>query len=372
MRLCIVLVRTRQVSPNLTPIPNIWSDHSARASIGHSATMSRGIPPTQTGEVHAAARQRVDLPLNPLHWHLLLSSSLELTESNMVFFRPLRRTPRQQPLTHILRIPFLTHESYPHLRASIQEFADDPLVSTRVPREGIRSLEMLHVNIATLRLPTPDHLDFAWQLLNELSHNDWRALVQGRRDSNGIESTYLEQITSEALTSPFRVDLVGLSDGSSFAEKPRTPVKAMKLFVPIRDDTAMLSSFCQSVFHAFLAAGLTESRPSNYTQKEIVKLVDTTNVVWGNPIRMNTKTSKKTGSREWFRPESLKFDARPLLAKFHDRIWAKGIALERLAIRNIRQEGRMKSETFEGRRHSECMSVPLPGVSDSVRPRKFS
>ena len=290
----------------------------------------------------------------------------------MVLSRTILRAPRQQSLTHILRIPFLTHESYPHLRASIQGFADDPLVSTRFPRAGFRSLEMLHVSIAALRLPTPDHLDFAWQLLNELSHNDWRALVQGRRDSSGIESTCLEQITSEALTSLFRVDLVGLSHGSSFAEKPRTPAKAIRLYIPIRDDTARLASFRRSVIHAFSAAGLMESPLPHYTQNEIVRLVDTTNFVWGDPIRMDTKMSEQMRSRKFLRPEPLKFDARPLLARFHDRIWAKGVALERLAISNIRPEGRMDTETFEGRRYPECMSVPLPGVSDSVRPRKFS
>ncbi|CAF9928095.1 MAG: hypothetical protein ALECFALPRED_003950 [Alectoria fallacina] len=128
------------------------------------------------------------------------------------------------------------------------------------------------------------------------------ALVQGRRDSSGIESTCLEQITSEALTALFRVDLVGLSDGSSFPEKPRTPAKAIRLYAPMRDDTVRLASFCRSVFHAFSAAGLIESPLPNFTQKEIVKLVDTTNVVWGNPIRMNTKMSEQMRSREWLRP----------------------------------------------------------------------
>lgn len=68
----------------------------------------------------------------------------------------------------------------------------------------------------------------------------------------------------------------------------------------------------------------------------------------------------------------MRFDARPVLASYNDSVWAKDISLERLCISDTKMKGIMDTETSKGRWYPERMSVPLPDVSDSVRPRRFS
>ena len=303
----------------------------------------------------------------------------------MVHFRAVVRTPRNIQCTHFLRIPLLNRYSNPQLQSSFQRFVQDPLTA-QIPRVAMRSLEMLHSNIAALSLPTPDHLDTAWSLLNRLSHNDWEITRRDRQDGNGIRGTLTPSelsrpasasggtiVTShETRSAFFMVDMVGLNDGSGYTAKSLNPAAVMKLNVPLLDKSSTLTKLSDTVVKAFLAVGLLLPDQSLLSTPLMANVVNTVNVVSDDPSRMSSKTDRKTGALLWKRPRTMRFDARPVLASYNVSVWAKDIPLERLCISDTKMKGIMDTETFQGRWYPECMSVPLPGVSDSVRPRRFS
>lgn len=304
----------------------------------------------------------------------------------MVHLRAIARTRTNIQCTHFLRIPLLGWVSSPQLQSSFQRFVQDPLTA-QIPRVGMRSLEMLQLNMAALSLPTPDHLDTAWNLLNRLSHNDWEVTLRDCRTANGIQGTLMPSgfsspasgssgtiIKSQKTRSPFfMVDMVGLNDGSGYTARSLNPAAVMKFFVPLLDRTSTLVKFSDTVVKEFIAAGLLlPDQPPLRNTPMMTNVVKTVNVVFDDPPQMSSRTDKKTGSLLWKRPQAMRFDARPVLASYNDYVWAKDIPLERLCISDTKIKGTMDTDTFEGRWYPDSMSVPLPGVSDSMQARRFS
>lgn len=73
---------------------------------------------------------------------------------NALFERVTRRCISERlcvPPETFNRVPLLNRDSTPQLQSSFQRFVQDPLTA-QIPRVAMRSLEMLHLNIAALSL----------------------------------------------------------------------------------------------------------------------------------------------------------------------------------------------------------------------------
>lgn len=236
----------------------------------------------------------------------------------MVYFRPIVRVGTSTQCTHILRMPLPGRESNPQLQSSFHRFVQDPLTA-QIPRVAMLSLDMLSLNVAALSLPTPDHHDTAWKVLNQLSRNNWEVTLRECQEVNSIQGTLRpSELTNLASGSSgtmatsqdtrsafFMVDMVGIDDASGHAAKPWDPAAVMRLYAPLLDRSAILTTFHDIVVKRFLDAGLLLPDQRLCSQPMLAKVVDTMNAVSDSPPRMNSKICSQTGMVEWKRPMSI-------------------------------------------------------------------
>ena len=140
----------------------------------------------------------------------------------------------------------------------------------------------------------------------------------------------------------------------------------MTLYTNIKGPSGLFQSFCSCLFQEFFAAGLAKKVPfqrhlegSAFDQ---AKLIDTRGLDSGIP---NTKSTLKHLGQS----RAPRIDARDLLEKFGDVVWARDVHLDRVCISELTPEDIVEDGQIVGKRYRDVLSIPLPGVT--WEPRSF-
>jgi activating signal cointegrator complex subunit 1 len=284
---------------------------------------------------------------------------------------------KKPPLTHFLCLPLVTRTSKPQLEASIgvfresvaseqpQETASENGV-TRIHPKAIRPVGAMHCTLGVMSLDQ-DRLDKAIKLLQSLditqlllsiaadtplgttvdpqeitpkepSTKDQRPVPLRRPVSPPAERA------SRATSDPLTIDLKGLVS-------MHVPEKTSIVYIEPRDSSERLYPFCLALQDIFKREGILV--PDDRELKLHATLVNT--------IYAKGRKSQGHGSKA---NAPMKIDARALLDKYADFVWAKDVVLDRIAICEMGAKKRIENGEVVGEEYTEVASVPLLAVQE--------
>ena len=221
---------------------------------------------------------------------------------------------KKPPLTHFLSIPLVTPTSRPRLSLALSSLRTD-LCTPNVlggppllPPDAIRPVGSLHLTLGVMSLQQQDSLDRAVDLLQTL---------RAREILAGAMTSATASAPDES--SSLLLSLRGLRPMGN-------PAKASILYASPLDAAGTLQRFSEAVRALFLAEGLVvdEARPLLLH----ATLVRTGQVKDGAARGRGGGAGGKRGRRG----HKLEIDATDLVARYEDRVWIDGVALDRLAI----------------------------------------
>lgn len=287
---------------------------------------------------------------------------------------------KKPPLTHFVCLPLVTATSKSQLEASITSFREDVCSdqthatqsddnAIRIHPKAVRPVGALHCTLGVMSL---DH-ERLNKAINVLKDLDIGQLLQGE---GGSESTPLgpiidpqeapnrhqpsqdderhspppaslqrpisppaacrSQVTS---TTPVKIDLRGLAS-------MHAPEKTSIVYIEPYDPTGRLYPLCLALQDVFRRSELLV--PDDRELKLHATLVNT----------IYTKGRKSQGHG----PNAnapLKIDARALLEKYSEFVWAKDVVLDRIAICEMGAKKRIENGEVIGEEYTEVASVPL-------------
>jgi len=123
-------------------------------------------------------------------------------------------SPKKPPLTHFLCLPLVTPKSEPQLDASLQALKSDLSHSGTIPPKAVRPAATLHLTLGVMALPSADQLDAAVALLSQLNLHRILYDITARTvaENAAAAGTVSENLIAASLPDPdeLRVDLRGL------------------------------------------------------------------------------------------------------------------------------------------------------------------
>ena len=282
---------------------------------------------------------------------------------------------KKPPLTHFLCLPLVTRTSKPQLEASIggfresvaseqpQETASENGV-TRIHPKAIRPVGAMHCTLGVMSLDQ-DRLDKAIKLLQSLDIT--QLLLSIAADTPPGTTVDPQEITpkepstkdqrpvslrrpvsppaeraSRATSDPLTIDLKGLVS-------MHVPEKTSIVYIEPCDSSERLYPFCLALQDIFKREGILV--PDDRELKLHATLVNT--------IYAKGRKSQGHGSKA---NAPMKIDARALLDKYADFVWAKDVVLDRIAICEMGAKKRIESGEVVGEEYTEVASVPLLAV----------
>lgn len=291
-----------------------------------------------------------------------------------------RKAPAQKkpPLTHFLCIPLVTAESKPQLEASLAKFRANvspsprTLENTQIAQEAtsesgdkvtsnvhpkaIRPVGVLHCTLGVMSL-SQEKLTEATRLLQTLN-------LSSLLDSATPTSSSAEP-TSNTSNSPLKISLKGLTSMHS-------PQKTSILYTAPSDPTNRLQPFCQALQDAFKKAELLvpDDRPLKL-HATIVNTIYAKGRKKPPPRRqesMSTSTGADAGGgddrSQGHGPNAnapLKVDARGILERYEDYVWAENVVLDRVAICEMGAKKKFDGdENVVAEEYEEVTSLALP------------
>jgi activating signal cointegrator complex subunit 1 len=266
------------------------------------------------------------------------------------------------PLTHFLCIPLVTNSSRPQLQQSLDRFktavgATDSTINgdtstAVVPSRAIRPVDTIHLTLGVMSLDK-EQLAAAIALLGTLTLD---LLLQDTASPSQITGAKREQIEaplekqeakSPGNSEPVAVDLIGLKP---MHEPHRTSI----LYCAPTDPTSRLQCLASSAQNAFRANELlvADDRPlklhativntiyakekKKKREPKTSKVAKVSNPGPSNPFAgMSAQPEMSKVADVGHGPRansSRKMDARGILERFNDFIWAKEVVVDRLAI----------------------------------------
>jgi activating signal cointegrator complex subunit 1 len=281
---------------------------------------------------------------------------------------------KKPPLTHFLCLQLITATSKPQLEASIASFRDDVASEepqerisengvTRIPLRAIRPVGVLHCTLGVMSLDQ-DRLGKAINLLQglditqllsdaastplktaddpqevtpkQLSTRDERPLTLQRPVS---PPTVRDKRAKRATSKPLKIDLRGLVS-------MHAPEKTSIIYIVPYDPSERLYPLCLALQDIFKREGILV--PDDRELKLHATLVNT--------IYAKGRKSRGHGPNA---NAPLKIDARALLDKYQNFVWAEGVVLDRIAICEMGAKKRMENGEIVGEEYTEVASVPL-------------
>ena len=291
---------------------------------------------------------------------------------------------KKPPLTHFLCLPLISSTSKPQLEASIASFrehvssenpqgtASENGVTRVIHPKAIRPVGAMHCTLGVMSLDH-DRLDKAIELLQTL--NITQLLSTNAADAPPLSPTTTTTTTtvhpgditpkepstdkdarrislrrpvsppaeraSRATTTgdPLTIDLTGLVS-------MHVPEKTSIVYIEPRDSSERLYTFCLALQDIFKREGFFV--PDDRELKLHATLVNT--------IYAKGRKSQGHGSRA---NAPMKIDARALLNKYADFVWAKDVVLDRIAICEMGAKKRIENGDVVGEEYTEVASVPL-------------
>ena len=297
-----------------------------------------------------------------------------------------RKTPaaKKPPLTHFLCLPLITATSKPQLEASIASFRED--VASEQPQQtasengvppihpkAIRPVGVMHCTLGVMSLDQ-DRLDKAIRLLQSLDitqllRSNTADTSPGTTNVDPLEITPKEPLTkyerpvvslqrpvsppalaaerasrANTTSEPLTIDLKGLVS-------MHVPEKTSIVYIEPCDSSERLYPFCLALQDIFNKEGILV--PDDRKLKLHATLVNT--------IYAKGKKSQGHGSNA---KAPMKIDARALLDKYADFVWAKDVVLDRIAIFEMGAKKRIENGEVVGEEYTEVASVPLLAIKE--------
>ncbi|KAF7189820.1 hypothetical protein HII31_08927 [Pseudocercospora fuligena] len=295
--------------------------------------------------------------------------------------------PKKPPLTHFLCLPIITSASRPEIEASLNAFkdnvtasgasqppadgAEEDTISTSIHPKAIRPVGTLHFTLGVMSLDDTK-LAAAVKYLTDLdlkSMLDGASLesVSGPETESKVSDEDATEDSSSAVRDgdgPLRLDVQGL-------ESMHPPQKTSILYAAPTDHTGRLYPFCLALQKAF------NEKEFLVSDDRKLKLHATiVNTIYAKGRRKPAKSqindrvsdiptrTQDADASHGHGPNAnapLKLDARSLIEKYADYVWAENVTLDRVAICEM---GAKKILDGDGNvideKYTEVASVQLP------------
>lgn len=274
-------------------------------------------------------------------------------------YRGVSTSVRKHGLTHFLRIPFATSISTPQLQQSILQVARDPIAAA-LPQAAWSYPSQVHFAITSLSLKSPDRVNAAVQLLQELDMPQIADHIATSFPKNHPVQPAVKDISireEEALVSGQApvVALQGLQEVRRMANYPQA---TKDLHCHVKENKPFLAHFRSLVRVELEKAGFVPVSPLEPSGIVACTLMYTkylrTSVWLGKPV-LKGKTCR-------LQPN---FDASDLHIKYENFPWTTDFPLEKLCITEFGLKDFLKDGKVVGTGYRDIACVPLPGVSTS-------
>lgn len=247
--------------------------------------------------------------------------------------------------THHLCIQLLTPTSKPQITSSFERFELD--ASSLIPKKAVRGPSMWRLRLGRLNLQTPDRIASFSKYLHGIN---MRTIFAAAADaSEEVDSSGLlpsKAGPSSFDSAPLRIDLIGLVSYHH-------PQRVRRLYVAPTDATHRLPYVWKFLQSSFTAAGFLLDAPR--CDVKLVKIV--TPKSWPSDQASETLASGP-GVRATRDVKPVSFDARDLLEKYKDSVWAKDIRLERLSVFPIGTERGLPQGTMDPGVETDGVDLP--------------
>jgi activating signal cointegrator complex subunit 1 len=274
------------------------------------------------------------------------------------------------PLTHFLCLPLLTVTSRPQLEANISLFredvcahqykeADNTNVATRIHPKAIRPAGVMHCTLGVMSLDQ-QQLDKATDLLKSLDVTEllsaagsWPGEINidsqispSERPKMKERSTSLRQSISppgehgsKVSSDPIKIDLKGLVS-------MHAPQKTSILYIEPRDPSGRLYRLGLALQNIFKREGILV-----HDERELKLHVTLVNTIY--------VTGRKSQGHGPNAKAALRIDARDVLQKYQDSVWAKDVVIDRIAICEMGAKKRIENGGVVSEEYTEVASVSL-------------
>lgn len=153
--------------------------------------------------------------------------------------------------------------------------------------------------------------------------------------------------------------MVGL--GESVNRKgPSTPWNVQFLYTSVKEPTGLLQWLCRGISEEFFAAGL-EIREKWH--KDVGHRAFCQTKVMDAPGLGSRALTFDPTLQCMVRRRAPRFDARALIEKFNDVVWAKGVHLDRVCISELCPRDIIRAGECTGVGFHDIVSIPLPNVT---------
>jgi activating signal cointegrator complex subunit 1 len=285
---------------------------------------------------------------------------------------------KNPPLTHFLCLPLVTEKSRPHLQASLQTFKQDLAKNGPVPTKAVRPTGTLHLTLGVMSL-TPSSLQEAITYLHAL---DLHVLLRDITYRRVAEKAAEDGTVAESLNAAAMPDTDALTINLESLVPMQEPRKTSILYAEPRDASQRLGMFASVLREQFMGKGLLvkDDRPLRLHATIL-------NTIYAKPRR----SGKRQGVRDVeHRPQQqdddnaslasnptappdpstaepavryqghrldgkswMRFDARDLIEKYKDFVWAENVRVDRVCIckmgakKIVNDEGVVVDEVYE-------------------------
>lgn len=272
--------------------------------------------------------------------------------------------PKKPGLTHFICLPLVNPDSRPQLEEALKTFRQDVTGVTtedsttsesalpHIHPKSVRPIGTLHLTLGVMSL----NGDQLTQAITHLKELDLAAIL---REANAGSA---EPVVTEGI----KIDMVGLK---SMHAVESTSI----LYAAPTDPTNRLYSFCVAVQNAFKSAGylgqddrqlklhatLINTIYAKSRRRPEPKAVTITST--GEVISNSSVPNDRSHGHGPNADAPSKFDARSILDKYQDHVWAQSIMLDRISICEM---GAKKITDSDGEvfdeRYTEVASIPMP------------
>ena len=263
--------------------------------------------------------------------------------------KKVRQLIPHKDFTHSLQFDLAESSVLPQMEASLQRFRRDAL-ATNIPEKAFNPQVLLRsLLIGRLKLNPPQRREEFSKFLHSLEYSK---LIGPAAETAQLSSEARERIDmarSLSHVAPLRINMSGL------ASRRQDPSSIKTLSVWAVDPTGRLRPFFRSLIEVFEAAGFPILKPHWEPQMEIVSI---SNISWGEPSPFVVQPNGKKFYQKNFRYPT--FDARELLKKYENEIWATDIPVERLSLRGVGASEKDPDGERVFKEKPEVDSVALP------------
>ncbi|KAF2708528.1 hypothetical protein K504DRAFT_435087 [Pleomassaria siparia CBS 279.74] len=231
-----------------------------------------------------------------------------------------KKKPSRPQLTHFLCLPLINAESLPQLEQSLDDFKKELERDGVVPMKAVRPLGTLHLTLGVMALDK-ERLEDAGKCLEEL---DLAKLLRESTSSSSSSSSSSPKAEAERqhMSPSLSIDLKSLVP---MQPHPKTTI----LYATPMDTTLRLYPFACALRSHFASSGfiVDDSRPLKLHATII-------NTIYAKPRGRRSAQDRSQGHGPNAK-SLLKLDARELVDRYEDHVWAEHVRVDRVQICNM-------------------------------------